>query len=110
MNTCAVSQVSVLGAHGVYRAAFTTMDQTAPLTINKVRLPVIALGGEQSLGTEVHQMVAMVAGSVEGHTIAYCGHFIPEEQPEEVMTYIKILAEKAARSSPAVNHSRPLMA
>jgi pimeloyl-ACP methyl ester carboxylesterase len=99
----------VLGAHGVYRAAFTTMDQTAPLTLGKVQLPVIALGGDKSLGDKVQQMVAMVADSVEGHTLADCGHFIPEEQPEEVMTYIRRLAEKAARSSPAVHHSRPLM-
>ena len=92
----------VLGAHGVYRAAFTTMDQTAPLTRNKVRVPVIALGGEKALGSKVQQLVAMVADSVEGHTLADCGHFIPEEQPEEVMRYIRSLAEKAVRSSPAV--------
>lgn len=91
----------VLGANGVYRAAFTTMDQTAPLTINKVQLPVIALGGDKSLGDKVQQMVAMVADSVEGHTLADCGHFIPEEQPEEVVTYIKKLAEKAGRISTA---------
>jgi pimeloyl-ACP methyl ester carboxylesterase len=56
-------------------------------------------------------MVAMVADSVEGHTLADCGHFIPEEQPEEVMTYIRRLAEKAARrgSSTADRHARPLL-
>ena len=101
----------VLGAQGVYRAAFKTMDQTAPLTINMVQVPVIAVGGEKSLGTKVQQMVAMVADSVEGHTLADCGHFIPEEQPEEVMAYISRLAEKAARReiSTAVQHPRPLM-
>jgi pimeloyl-ACP methyl ester carboxylesterase len=87
----------VLGAHGVYRAAFMTMDQTAPLITDKVKIPVIALGGEKSLGAKVPQMVAMVATSVEGYTIADCGHFIPEEQPEEVVTYIRKLAEKVAR-------------
>ena len=87
----------VLGAHGVYRAAFTTMDQTCPLTINKVQVPVIALGGEKSLGDKVQQMVAMVADSVEGYTLADCGHFIPEEQPEQVVTYIRKLAVKADR-------------
>jgi hypothetical protein len=40
----------VLGALGVYRAAFTTIDQTEPLTRNKVRVPVIALGGEKAQG------------------------------------------------------------
>jgi pimeloyl-ACP methyl ester carboxylesterase len=87
----------VLGAHGVYRAAFTTMDQTAPLTLGKLQLPVIALGGGKALGDKVQQMVAMVADSVEGHTLADCGHFIPEEQPEEVLTYIRRLAEKASQ-------------
>ena len=87
----------VLGAHGVYRAAFITMDQTAGLTTHKVTVPVIALGGEKALGANVSQMVAMVADSVEGHTISDCGHFIPEERPEEVIIYIKKLAEKAAR-------------
>jgi len=102
----------VLGAHGVYRAAFTTMDQTAPLTLRKVQIPVIALGGATALGDKVWQMVAMVAESVEGHTLADCGHFIPEEQPEEVITYIKKLAEKAARRviSTAEQHSSPLVA
>jgi len=87
----------VLGAHGVYRAAFVTMDQTAPLTKQKVRIPVIALGGEKSFGEKVPQMVALVASSVEGQVILNCGHFIPEEQPEEVFKYIKKLAENVAR-------------
>jgi pimeloyl-ACP methyl ester carboxylesterase len=56
-------------------------------------------------------MVAMVADSVEGHTLADCGHFIPEEQPDEVITYIRRLAEKAARQGilTAERHSRPLL-
>jgi pimeloyl-ACP methyl ester carboxylesterase len=62
-----------------------------------VKIPVIALGGDKSLGDKVSQMVAMVANSVEGHTIPGCGHFIPEERPEEVVTYIKKLANKVAR-------------
>jgi hypothetical protein len=40
----------VLGALGVYRAAFATMEQTAPLTRNKVQAPLVALGGEQGSG------------------------------------------------------------
>jgi pimeloyl-ACP methyl ester carboxylesterase len=88
------------------------MDQTAPLTLRKVQVPVIALGGDKSLGDKVQQMVAMVADSVEGYTVADSGHFIPEEQPEQVVIYIKRLAEKAAQRgiSTAEQHSRPLLA
>ena len=35
----------VLGALGVYRAAFTTMAQTQPLTKNKITVPVVADAG-----------------------------------------------------------------
>jgi hypothetical protein len=30
----------------------------------------------------------VVADSVEGHTISDCGHYIPEERPEDIIIYI----------------------
>ncbi len=42
---------------GVYRAAFTTMDQTQPLTATKVRVPVVALGGDHALGQRLIPIV-----------------------------------------------------
>jgi pimeloyl-ACP methyl ester carboxylesterase len=53
----------VLGALGVYRAAFTTMEQTAPLTKKKVQVPVVALGGERAQGVQIRKMIEMVAQS-----------------------------------------------
>jgi hypothetical protein len=38
-------EAGVLGALGVYRAAFTTIAQTEPLTLDKVQVPVVAMGG-----------------------------------------------------------------
>ncbi|MGD0362579.1 MAG: alpha/beta hydrolase [Bryobacteraceae bacterium] len=78
----------VLGALGVYRAAFATMEQTAALTRNKVQVPVVALGGERAQGLEIRKMVEMVANNVGGGSIAECGHFVPEERPDEVFRYI----------------------
>jgi hypothetical protein len=63
----------VLGAMGVYRAAFTTIQQTEPLIIHKVKVPVVALGGTKGLGDHVLAMVKMVAENVEGGVIADCG-------------------------------------
>lgn len=40
----------VLGAMGIYRAAFTSIQQTEPLTMNKVTVPVVAIGGAKGLG------------------------------------------------------------
>ena len=86
----------VLGALGVYRAAFTTIDQTTPLTRRKVHTPVLALGGERSLGSKVAQMVEAVASNVTGHVLADCGHFIPEEQPAEFVRLLDAFAKKVA--------------
>jgi pimeloyl-ACP methyl ester carboxylesterase len=75
----------VLGAFGVYRAAFTTIDQTTPLTSNKVPVPVVALGGVKGLGAKVQQMVEKVAGNVVGGVVDSSGHFLPEEAPHELV-------------------------
>ena len=85
----------VLGAMGVYRAAFTSIEQTEPLagllTGHKVKAPVVALGGEKGLGDKVLTMVKLVAKDASGETIADCGHFLPEEHPEAVLRHVQAL-------------------
>lgn len=85
----------MLGAHGVYRAAFTSIGQTELLMKHKVKPPVVALGGERSLGVKVGEMVSMVAAHVEAHTLDDCGHFMPEERPDFVVRHILALAARA---------------
>ncbi len=82
---------------GYIRATFKTIDQTEPLQKNKVKVPLIALGGEKGLGAKVQEMVKAVAGSVEGSVVRDCGHFIPEEAPDEVVRNIRALAEKGPK-------------
>ena len=85
----------VIGATGVYRAAFTSIVQTEPLTRANVRLPVVALGGSNhGLGAKVGEMVKRVAEHVEAHTLSDSGHFMPEEQPDAVVKNILALAER----------------
>lgn len=86
----------VLGALGVYRAAFTTIDQTTLLKKSKVTIPILAIGGEKALGAKVAQMVEAVAKNVTGKVIPACGHFIPEEQPAEFMRLFQEFVGKVA--------------
>lgn len=87
----------VIGAMGVYRAAFTSIRQTEPLTRHKVRVPVTALGGSANgLGDKVGEMVKLVAEHVETHTFPDSGHFLPEEQPDAVVKHILAMAAKTA--------------
>jgi pimeloyl-ACP methyl ester carboxylesterase len=96
-----VGHDGVLGALGVYRAVFTTMEQTAPLTENKVTVPIVALGGERAQGGRVRQMVSLVAANVTGGTLAECSHFLPEEAPDEVTREIMNMVRQVnAESTP----------
>ena len=84
----------VLGAMGVYRAAFTTIEQTEPLTRKKVRVPVVVIGGEKGLGSRIRPMVEMVAENVTGESVSNCGHFVPEECPDEIVRRILAVTGK----------------
>lgn len=84
----------VLGAMGVYRTAFTNIEQTEPLAENQVTVPVVALGGEKSMGEKVKEMLSMVAKHVSGGAVPGCGHFLPEECPEEIVRQIQTVVGK----------------
>jgi pimeloyl-ACP methyl ester carboxylesterase len=79
----------ILGSMGVYRAAFTTMEQTAVVKTAKVQVPVIAVGGSNSRGDQIREMISMVAANVSGVVVPNCGHFIPEEKPQELVKQIQ---------------------
>ena len=97
-----VGHEGVIGAMGVYRAAFTSIEQTEPLagllTGYKVKVPVVALGGEKGLGDKVLTMVKLVTKEVTGETVADCGHFLPEEQPDAVVRHLQALHERVDKS------------
>ena len=84
----------VLGAMGIYRAAFATIDQTEPLTAAKVSVPVVAIGGVKGLGDKVGQAVRLVASDVTFETLADSGHFVPEEAPDAVIGHVRAMATR----------------
>lgn len=57
----------------------------------KLPMPVLALGGAQSWGRrmEVVESLRRVAVNVEGGMLEACGHFMPEEQPDELCTRLR---------------------
>jgi pimeloyl-ACP methyl ester carboxylesterase len=91
-----VGREGVLGAMGVYRAAFASIEQTEPLTKAKVRQPVIAIGGVKGLGAKVGTMVKLVAENVEAVTLEHCGHFVPEESPDDIVERVLKLVHRTA--------------
>lgn len=72
----------VSGALGVYRSIFESIAQTEKYAHNKLKTPVLALGGERSMGSQTFEMMQRVATNVQGGSVDRCGHFIPDERPD----------------------------
>ena len=61
----------------------------------KLPMPVLALGGTSSIGASVKLSMEQVATSVVGGVIERCGHWIPEEQPRELLDQLMPFLEHA---------------
>ena len=71
---------------GYYRAFRESADQNRDLLARhgKLAMPVLALGADQGSIVDMVTPMQAVATDVTGGTIAHCGHYVPEEQPEAV--------------------------
>jgi len=63
---------------------FESITQTEPLAQNKLKTPILALGGDQVLGDRVKTMLQNVAENVRGGAIEQCGHFVADERPDDL--------------------------
>ena len=80
---------------GALRAGFSyyraipqdTADNEAIAARFRLPMPVLALGGDSGWGRrmEVVESLRRLADDVQGGVIADCGHWMPEEQPEELL-------------------------
>lgn len=71
-------------SRGVYREIFTSSAQIEELSKEKLKIPVLALGGEFGLGPIPLGDMQAVAENVRGGVIEDCGHYLAEEQSAEL--------------------------
>jgi pimeloyl-ACP methyl ester carboxylesterase len=89
----AIQQAGALRAGlAVYQALFETAAQVASLAERPLAIPVIAYGGEASLGGLALSSARVVAPGARGGVIPGCGHWAPEERPEFVAWIVRELA------------------
>jgi pimeloyl-ACP methyl ester carboxylesterase len=73
-----------------YRANFDAdgLAQAKARAAKRLTMPVLALGGSEGVGDALRATVATIADNVQGGSIAGpsigCGHFLPEECPDEL--------------------------
>jgi pimeloyl-ACP methyl ester carboxylesterase len=78
------------GNLGWFRALPQDMTDTAESQKTKLAMPVLAIGAQGSLGEFVPTQVAKYASNVTPKVIPHSGHWIYEEQPDEM---VRVLLE-----------------
>jgi pimeloyl-ACP methyl ester carboxylesterase len=56
--------------------------------VGKLRMPVLAIGGDHSYGVSMKPELEFVASDVQGAVISDSGHWIMEEQPQQAIAAI----------------------
>ena len=71
-----------------------SVDNQKFLAEGKLKMPVLAIGGEKSFGVGFADEIRFAADNVRALSIADSGHWLMEEQPEATMSAIQaFLAE-----------------
>ncbi len=68
-----------------YRAVAQDAADFAAAAREPLRIPVLALGGERSIGAAVKLCMQQVARDVRGGVMARAGHWLAEEQPQALL-------------------------
>ena len=72
----------------LYRALPTDLKNNAISSQHPLRMPVLALGGDKSMGPKTRQALEVLATDVRGGVLENCGHFVPEEYPDLLASQI----------------------
>ena len=72
------------GMLGYYRAVHQDAAQNAVLRESKLKTPLLALGATLGSAPDLHEAMKPLAENLEGGVLEDCGHYIPEEKPQEL--------------------------
>ncbi|MFJ8364474.1 alpha/beta fold hydrolase [Streptomyces sp. NPDC093984] len=79
-------QHALRGSFGWYRDLDTTFAQNAERVKRHLTMPVLAIGGAESVGQGVATTMRLAADDVQALVIAGSGHWVAEEAPQEMLT------------------------
>jgi pimeloyl-ACP methyl ester carboxylesterase len=70
------------------------IDNRAFLERGKLRMPVLALGGDHSFGTQMAEIMRFAADNVEGAVVPDSGHWIMEENPRATVALVRAFLDR----------------
>jgi pimeloyl-ACP methyl ester carboxylesterase len=76
---------SLRGSFEFYRALDTTVAQNQQRMTQRLTMPVLAIGGEKSVGEGVGVTMKLVADDVQSVVLSGSGHWVAEEAPDDLL-------------------------
>jgi pimeloyl-ACP methyl ester carboxylesterase len=74
----------------MYRALHVNVDQNARFQADgKLAMPILAIGGELSLGESIGDQLEQYATDVDAQVLEGSGHWVTEERPEELTRMLR---------------------
>jgi pimeloyl-ACP methyl ester carboxylesterase len=115
VDTLAADPEALRGSFGFYRAISTSAAQNQERKARRLRMPVLAMGGEESGGENPANAMKLVADDVQGVVLRGSGHWVAEQAPDQMLAaltaflapYRNRTAPPAASTSPAVTAPKP---
>jgi pimeloyl-ACP methyl ester carboxylesterase len=91
------------GSFQLYRAFGATTAQNVERKARRLQMPVLAMGGEQSVGAMAAETMRLTADDVQGHVFPGIGHWLAEQAPEELVAVLTGFLASYRDASPRVS-------
>jgi pimeloyl-ACP methyl ester carboxylesterase len=85
IDTLAADPDHLRGSFGFYRAIPAISAQNEQRKTRRLTLPVLAIGGEESVGAGAGSTMKLVADDVQTVVLAGSGHWVAEQAPEQLL-------------------------
>jgi pimeloyl-ACP methyl ester carboxylesterase len=111
IDTLAASPAALHASFAIYRALDTTIAQNQQRKTQRLKMPVLGIGGAHSLAGQVADTMKLAADNVQTLVIPGCAHYPAEETPEETLAALTAFLapyrnEQATAHTPARTQSR----
>jgi pimeloyl-ACP methyl ester carboxylesterase len=104
VGTLAASPGALHASFAIYRALDVTMAQNQQRKDQRLRIPVLGIGGEKSLRDQVADTMKLAADDVQTLVIPGCGHHPPEETPDEMLAALTAFLAPYREEHAALTH------
>jgi pimeloyl-ACP methyl ester carboxylesterase len=103
----AASHEALHGSFQLYRAFGATTAQNLERKTRRLPMPVLAMGGAQSLGGMAADTMKLVADDVQTLVIPGIGHWLAEQAPEEMLAALTAFLAPYRDGPTSAHNSRP---